>query len=89
MKKSENAVLSSTASVLHATKEGDIQMIQNFIKKVQTPITQEMQHLFNSCVNICIENGNMQLMCIFLDNGASPDGDTQNTVHFYIEFAAH
>ncbi len=69
--------------ILRAASQGDTQMVLRFFKDVRPHLTREMQQLFNSCVNICIERGNVPLMCIFLDNGASADGDSENARVLY------
>lgn len=60
--------------LLQAARDSNIPMVEHFMKEIKPFLARNIRPLLTSCLLIIIEQGNVELLRLFLKNGAPPDG---------------
>lgn len=62
--------------LLHACQEGNEGFIRIFFKDIKPYLKRNIGSVLYHCLLICIEQGRVNILRLFLENGTNPDGET-------------
>jgi hypothetical protein len=78
-----NILDSIDEQLIEASKEENVPMIKHFMREIKPFLTRDITSLLNTCLLMCIQQGNLQLVRLFCDNGALPNGVEEGVMKIF------